>query len=350
MKLMLDYVWIDGSLPTPRLRSKTKILEDDPNVPEWSFDGSSTNQADGKNSDCRLVPVKIIADPMRQGRPGMNKIALCEVQTYDGKPAVNNYRSKLAELCNKVEAEEYWFGIEQEYTLFKGHSPLGWPDGGYPPTQGPFYCGVGADETFGREIVETHLLTSIAAGLNIAGINAEVMPGQWEFQIGPLSPLDVCDQILLARYLLYKIAERHGVTVKLDPKPVRDLNGAGAHINFSTKKMRESYNSCIVACQNLGSVVTGIPREHIAEGAVYDTQYFPEEYGADSESRLTGIHETCSYKEFKFGISDRTASIRIPTHVKVNSGGYIEDRRPSANIDPYRAVEYIIKATMDGKT
>jgi len=218
--------------------------------------------------------------------------------------------------------QDAWFGIEQEYTMFKSSRPLGWPESGYPAPQGPFYCGVGADEVFGRPIAEKHLAACLSAGLTLSGINAEVMPGQWEYQVGPLGPLAVGDHMLLSRWLLYRIGEEFGVSMTLDPKPVRgDWNGAGAHTNFSTRGMRAEggldaiYNAC----------------ERLAERAALHIEH----YGAGIEQRLTGLHETCSYKEFRFGVSDRGASIRIPWQVARDKKGYLEDRRPNANVDPY---------------
>ena len=226
--------------------------------------------------------------------------------------------------------QDPWFGIEQEYTFFRGRSPLGWPEGGYPAPQGPFYCGVGADEVFGREIVEEHMAAWLHAGITLSGINAEVMPGQWEFQIGPEGALKVGDQVWLARWLLYRIAEDYGVSATLHPKPVKgDWNGAGAHTNFSTKAMRSDggIDVIIEACEKLSKKHD----EHIAV------------YGAHNEERLTGLHETCSIKEFRYGVSDRGASIRIPMATHKNGKGYLEDRRPSANMDPYKVCTKLIE-------
>ncbi len=330
-KIKAEYIWIDGHRPTSKLRSKTKIIDGPVNdlsqVPEWGFDGSSTMQAVGHDSDRALHPVTFVPDPIRGGD---HILVMNEVRYPDGKAHESNKRARLVELADEHTKEEAWFGIEQEYTFFKGRSPLGWPDGGYPAPQGPFYCGVGADEVFGRDIVEDHMEACLRAGIGISGVNAEVMPGQWEFQLGPLGPMEVADQLWLARWLLYRIAEEYGVNASIHPKPVKgDWNGAGAHTNFSTKAMREEGGFAIVeaACKKLGQKHT----EHITI------------YGAHNEERLTGLHETCSFNEFRYGVSDRGASVRIPLITAKEGKGYLEDRRPSANMDPYEVCAVLLE-------
>ena len=333
MKVMAEYIWMDGHTPTQKLRSKTKILSKKissvSELPEWGFDGSSTNQAEGNFSDCLLKPVWLCKDPIR-GKE--NILVMCEVMNADGSVHASNTRAHLREIEEKFSKENIWFGIEQEYTFFEGRNPLGWPEGGYPAPQGPFYCGVGADEAFGREIVEDHLDLCLEAGLELSGINAEVMPGQWEYQIGPLGPLEVADQMWVSRWLLYRISEDYGVSATLHPKPVKgDWNGAGAHINFSTQSMREKGGLKVIedACEKLSKKHD----EHIAV------------YGAHNEERLTGDHETQSISEFSYGVSDRGASIRIPMQTSNDGYGYLEDRRPSSNMDPYQACAILIETT-----
>ncbi|MSO37180.1 MAG: glutamine synthetase [Acidimicrobiia bacterium] len=312
-----EYIWIDGTEPTARLRSKTRVLDDGAELPIWGFDGSSTNQAPGSNSDCVLKPVFSCPDPIRKGG---NKLVMCEVLLPDMTPHVTNARAQLTPIAERFADQDPWFGIEQEYTFFKDGRPYGFPIGGFPAPQGFYYCGVGADEVYGREVVEAHLDACLEAGLGISGINAEVMPGQWEFQVGPLSPLDVSDHLWVARWLLYRVAEDFGIAATLDPKPVEgDWNGAGAHTNFSTTAMRESYPPIIAACEALEKRAS----EHV------------ECYGANIDLRLTGLHETAPWNEFSYGVSDRGASVRIPWQVEIDQKGYIEDRRPNANMDPY---------------
>ncbi len=320
-----EYIWMDGTAPTAQVRHKTKILSigETPNI--WGFDGSSTNQAPGDKSDCVLNPVLVVPDPIRGGD---NKLVMCEVLNTDMTPHPSNTRAACAAVAEKFASYDCLFGLEQEYTFMQDGWPLGWPDNkGYPAPQGPYYCAVGATNAFGREIVEKHMDACIEAGIAFAGINAEVMPGQWEFQVGPAGPLAVSDQLILARWLLDRIAEDYGVSVSYDPKPVKgDWNGAGCHTNFSTNQMRESYAPIIAAAEALGERAG----EHIAV------------YGHGIPERLTGAHETCSYKEFKYGVSDRGASVRIPWHCARDQKGYLEDRRPNANCDPYQVTRVMV--------
>jgi glutamine synthetase len=329
-----EYIWIDGTKPTPQLRSKTKILYDESSPPIWGFDGSSTNQADGSDSDCVLSPVFTCKDPIREGD---HILVLCEVLNTDMTPHQSNTRRDCVSVCEEHLDEEPLFGMEQEYTFYKDGRPLGFPERGFPAPQGPYYCSVGATKAFGRIIVERHLEACLRAGLRVSGINAEVMPGQWEFQIGPVDGIKVADQIWVARWLLERIAEDYDVDVSYDAKPVKgDWNGAGCHTNFSTKSMRdnpeEGYSFIIAAAGSLEESA----KEHI------------EGYGDRVEDRLTGDHETCAHNEFRYGVSDRGASVRIPWQVAEERKGYLEDRRPNANCDPYVVARLIIQ-TICGK-
>jgi glutamine synthetase len=315
-----EYIWIDGTEPTAKLRSKTRILADGAELPTWGFDGSSTNQAEGHASDRVLKPVFSCPDPIRGGD---DVLVLCEVFNIDGSAHETNTRALLRPIAEQFASQEAIFGIEQEYNFFKDGRPFGFPVNGYPAAQGGYYCGVGADEVFGRDIVELHMERCLTAGLAFCGINAEVMPGQWEFQIGPVDALTVSDHLWVARWLLYRTAEEFDVAVTIDAKPVKgDWNGAGAHTNFSTKAMREGYPAIITACEALGS-----DQEKVLEHV--------NQYGHGIQERLTGLHETAPWNVYSYGVSDRGASVRIPWQVEVEQKGYIEDRRPNANVDPY---------------
>lgn len=351
-----EYIWIDGKTPTQTLRSKTKIIPDmlhpdsASQFPNWGFDGSSTGQATGDKSDCLLVPVYFLPDPIRSTDEETHFLVLCEVMNADGTPHVSNQRAKLREVLGLAPSEgepaghlqtasmmDCFFGLEQEYTLFQGSRPLGFPeDRRFPISQGPYYCGVGADEAFGRPLVEKHMEVCCAAGIVMSGINSEVMPGQWEFQVGPLGPLEVGDQLWIARWLLYRLGEDFGINATLDAKPVSgDWNGAGCHCNYSSAIMRSAdvtdpttgMSAILSFCEEAGKRVP----EHLAA------------YGHGIEARLTGAHETCSYKDYKYGVSDRTASIRIPMQTERDGYGYLEDRRPNANACPYQVAAVMLK-------
>ena len=334
MKVKAEYIWIDGYEPTANLRSKTKVLDapvsSAEELPLWGFDGSSTLQADGGDSDCMLKPVWICKDPLRGGD---NILVMNEVCNPDGSPHKSNSRAKLVELAKKFKDHDAWFGIEQEYTLMDGKQPAGWPEEGFPERpQGPYYCSVGFDDVAGRDMVEEHLDLCLEAGLEVSGINAEVMLGQWEYQVGPLPALEVGDQLCVARWLLERIGEDYGYRVELHPKPIKgDWNGSGAHINYSTASMRANGGLKVIeeACEKLGQNID----KHIAV------------YGDHNEERLTGLHETCSINEFRYGVSDRGASIRIPMGVHNDGKGYLEDRRPASNVDPYKACAALIETT-----
>ncbi|KAL2478951.1 Glutamine synthetase cytosolic isozyme 1-1 [Forsythia ovata] len=331
-----EYIWIGGSGMDLRSKARTlpRRISDPKRLPTWNYDGSSTGQAPGEDSEVILRPRATFPDPFRRGN---NNLVMCDAYTPDGVPIPTNNRYKAAEIFNHpdVGAEEPWFGIEQEYTLLQKHVkwPLGWPVGGFPGPQGPYYCGIGADKTFGRDIVDAHYKACLYAGIEISGINGEVMPSQWEFQVGPAVGISAGDQLWVARYILERITEIAGVVVSFDPKPIPgDWNGAGAHTNYSTKSMRTDggYEVIKKAIYKLGLRHD----KHIAA------------YGEGNERRLTGKHETANIKTFKWGVADRGASIRVGRDTERDGKGYFEDRRPASNMDPYVVTSMIAETTI----
>jgi len=330
MKSKLEYIWLDGYKPTQMMRSKTLVVEGFSgkveDAPLWSFDGSSTQQASGNKSDCILKPVFVCPDPQRKN----GYLVMTEVMNADGTPHESNGRATIDD-----DDDDFWFGFEQEYVLWDldHHTPLGFPAPGYyPPPQGPFYCSVGAEYNVGRNMVEEHLDACIDAGLNIEGINAEVMKGQWEYQIFSKGAKMAGDQVWVARYLAERVGEKYGVRINIHPKPVAgDWNGSGMHANFSNGAMREQGGEKLFTsiCEEFGKHI----QEHI------------DVYGADNDERLTGLHETQSIDKFSYGVSDRGASIRIP--ISTIEGGWkgrLEDRRPASNADPYKVASVIVKS------
>jgi len=324
MAYKLEYIWLDGYTPTQSLRSKTKVVDSKPtkleDCPGWSFDGSSTEQAEGGSSDCLLRPVKMIIDPQRKNA----SLVLCEVLNADGSIHPSNMRSAFE------DDPDLWLGFEQEYTIMDGNQPLGFPKDGYPGPQGPYYCSVGAKNCVGRDIVETHMEVCLDAGLHVTGINAEVMKGQWEYQLFGKGAKNACDDLWLSRYLLHRNAEKYGVNIELHPKPIKgDWNGSGMHTNFSTTEIREKGGEQLI--KGICEKFRAVHNDHIAV------------YGAHNEQRLTGLHETQSIDKFSYNISDRGSSIRIPVGTVQNGWkGYLEDRRPASNADPYKVAARII--------
>ncbi len=339
--LRCEYVWLDGG-ETQQLRSKTRVIsvnseEENWNLsladfPAWSFDGSSTGQATTENSDCVLRPVFACVDPNRNN----GVIVLCDVLNTDLTPHETNYRARLIDAMIQHHQTEPFAGFEQEYFLYTEGTPFGWATDPEvtPEPQGPYYCAVGDGKVAGRGVSELHLSACIAASLSVQGVNAEVALGQWEYQMGGpnVNAVASCDHLWVSRYLLHRIAESQGVAVSLDPKPVEgDWNGSGLHTNFSTKSMRVEggMEHITAACEAL-SDPEAVTKAKAA-------------YGEGLERRLTGEHETCSISEFRYGVSDRGASIRIPWMVDRQGFGYFEDRRPNSNADPYRVVTALIE-------
>lgn len=307
-------------------------------LPKWNFDGSSTDQAPGDDSEVILHPRRIFQDPFR---PNVgNILVLCDCYTPNGEPIESNTRAAAAAIFEQHEGEEPWFGLEQEFTLFNldGVTPLGWPSEGMPlRPQGPYYCSVGPENYFGRAVTDAVYQACLYAGITISGVNGEVMPGQAEYQVGPCVGIDAGDQAVMSRYILNRVCEDFQVVVSIFPKPITsgDWNGAGMHTNFSTKKMREAGGLEVIkeAIYKLGAKHD----EHIAA------------YGEGNELRLTGKFETASIDTFSFGVANRGASVRIGRETEAEGCGYFEDRRPSSNADPYIVTSKIMETTMGPK-
>jgi glutamine synthetase len=338
--VLAEYVWVDAVGNT---RSKTRTLTADKaasveSLPSWNFDGSSTDQAPGDDSEVILKPQRIFTDPFRPRSDGQkNILVMCDTYTPAGDPLDTNTRAYAQQFFDGKEDEETWFGLEQEFTLFNldERTPLGWPEGGAPSRpQGPYYCSVGPENNFGRAITDSLYKACLYAGINISGVNGEVMPGQQEYQVGPCIGIDAGDQLMMSRYILMRVCEDFQVYCTLHPKPIveGDWNGAGMHTNVSTKSMREEGGLDIIkkAIYKLGEKHS----EHI------------EIYGEGNELRLTGKFETASIEDFSFGIANRGASIRIGRDTEQDGKGYFQDRRPSSNADPYLVTGKIMSTIM----
>ncbi|GER30156.1 glutamine synthetase [Striga asiatica] len=372
-KIIAEYIWIGGSGIDVRSKSRTisKHVEHPSELPKWNYDGSSTGQAPGEDSEVILysgfaahkqfsrtrsvvaitscvlsrfficVPLPFCYTlRFHHGNLVLGAFVpwvICDTYTPAGEPIPTNKRYRAAQVFSdpKVAAEIPWYGIEQEYTLLQTNVkwPLGWPTGGYPGPQGPYYCGAGADKSFGRDISDAHYKACLYAGINISGTNGEVMPGQWEYQVGPSVGIEAGDHIWCSRYLLERITEQAGVVLSLDPKPIEgDWNGAGCHTNYSTKSMREEGGFEVIKKAILNLSLRH--KEHISA------------YGEGNERRLTGKHETASIHKFSWGVANRGCSIRVGRDTEKTGKGYLEDRRPASNMDPYVVTSLLAETTI----
>ncbi|CAG9784005.1 unnamed protein product [Diatraea saccharalis] len=337
-KILATYIWIDGS--GIAMRSKDRILEEIPYdlsmVPKWAFDGSSTGQAKTNNSDTHLIPSAIYKDPFRKSP---HVIVLCETYNGDGSPTLTNHRAHCAKIMSKLSDQEPWFGIEQEYTMFDSDLwPLGWPKvRGYPVTKSQYsYCGVG-EHIAGRDLVECHTRACVYSGMNFGGTNAEVMKGSWEFQIGTTSGIKAADDLWVGRYLLNRIAEHFGVIISYHPKPMgKEHPGIGCHHNFSTEKMRSDEG--IKEIERVCKILCEKHKTTIKNYGLGD--------GDENKKRLTGKFETASFDTCRWGIADRGASIRLTRSVATEHKGYLEDRRPAGDCDPYRVCALIAETCL----
>ena len=340
--IIVEYVWIDG---VGNLRSKIRVMYYDKNiklddVPEWNYDGSSTYQANGEDSEIIIKPKALFVNPLLKTDTNKAYIVMCDTYKPDGEPLINNHRHWANNIFEKDLKQKPWFGIEQEYFLIDKHQnlPLGMDKGmeNMKKKQGKYYCSVGTNNAFGRMIAEEHLLVCLEAGISISGINAEVAPGQWEFQIGPCMGISQGDHLWIARYFLHKITEKYNVLVCLHPKPIKgDWNGSGCHTNYSTENMRNGTDGKL-GIEYINEAIGKLELKHNEHMKVY---------GEYNNLGMTGEHETASFNKFSSGIANRGASIRIGNANYKNQKGYFEDRRPSSNCDPYLVIGKIFETT-----
>lgn len=333
--VIAEYIWLGGN---GELRSKTKVLHnfrlqslEATNFPMWNYDGSSTAQAEGLNSELILKPVKIYRNPFSNNYTMATCfLVLCETLDKNGKALPTNTRAAAADLfgTHKAKTEKPWFGIEQEYFIVAGNPDF------RGITQGQYYCSVGGRNAFYRDLVEEHMNLCLKAGLKVSGINAEVAPCQWEYQIGPCEGIDSGDQMWISRWIMERLSEKHKVHIKWEPKPFIGINGSGCHTNYSTESMRNAGGLDVIY-----AAIEKLRLKHTEHMAVY---------GKDNDKRMSGKYETARYDVFTFNKDrsvDRGASIRVGYDTIKDGKGYFEDRRPASNMDPYIVTSKIFETT-----
>ena len=338
MKLRLEYIWLDNN---GNCRSKTKILVIElfkelelSDIPIWNYDGSSTNQAITEDSEILLKPVKIIKDPFnRYIEDYISYLVLCEIYIKDNIPHPDNTRFNANELFNKHLEYEPMFGLEQEFFISTSklknndievpvvNSLVNNLDNGSICYQEDYYCGIKGNNRLGKKYIDEILDNLLYSNLSITGMNAEVAPSQWEFQVCTTG-ISAADELILLRYICNRTLDKYNLFMDIRAKPMKgDWNGSGCHVNFSTKEMREENGY-----KKIEEAIERLSKKHILH---------IKHYGIDNNERLTGNHETSSIDKFSYGIGSRNTSIRIPNETYKNKKGYFEDRRPSSSLDPY---------------
>ncbi|XP_065170276.1 glutamine synthetase 1, mitochondrial-like [Atheta coriaria] len=325
---LADYFWVDGT--GTHFRSRTRTLDKQPkcveDLPAWHVDGSKTNESDcdAEQQDVRLLPVAMYNDPMRRGGA---KLVLCESYTMDYKPTKSNTRSKCCDMYTKTMNHQPLFGFCQQYMLMQiDGKPLGWPGGGAQlPSTGAYYCGVGARNSIGREIVEAHARACLYAGVGLSGFNSEQIASKWKFETKPTKGIKAPDDIIVGRYLLQRIAAEFGVDASFNPKGVKK-GGSDLHVKFSTSFMAEQNG-----IEQILAAAEALAKKHKAHMSIYNSR----------KTKHRG-----KFKKFTWGMGDRGYSVRIPFDVQSAGCGYLEDRRPAANSDPYAVCTAIMKTTL----
>jgi glutamine synthetase len=319
--MIFEYVWLDAdnSITNGNFRSKLRVMDED-NKADWNFDGSSTNQASTESSEVILKVVAHYNHPFLDG-----KLYLCGTYDINNKPLSNNYYEYAKEIFNQNVELKPWFGLEQEYFIYDNNHNIN----NINNNSNIYYCSPINQDQDEVKITTEHLEACIKAGIKISGNNAEVVQHQWEFQIGPVEGIDAGNQLIMARYLLNRIASKYNKTINYHPKPINNVNGSGCHINFSTNQMRDENG-----LEHINKAVEKLKQNH---------SYHMENYGKDNNKRMTGHHETASYDKFTWGIGSRNTSIRVGYETFKNNKGYFEDRRPASNIDPYLTTSIIFK-------
>nr|CAH7745052.1 unnamed protein product [Callosobruchus chinensis] len=316
-KVQLTYLWIDHT--GENLRSKTRTLDFSPStykeVPIWNFNGFHTMKAPKEKSDYYLVPVSLYNDPIRRGA---NKIVLCETFDADEKPCKTNHRQKCVEALNKVCDHEVYIGFEQDYYIMGSDGrPFGWPPMGEPISDRQYYASMCT--VIGREITECIYRALLYAGVNVYSDCAEPAPSQWELKTNGERGVKPADDMWFSRWLMQRIAEDFGLCISFQPFVSPRWSKSGLHVTYSTKKMRDNDGM-----KYIQETIKKLEKCHTEMLKIYKSTYLGD--------------------KFTSGIGDRTASVRIPKIVADKKKGFIEDRRPAGNADPYKIMEALIKA------
>ena len=343
---LYEYIWLDKDF---NFRSKNRILPQKVGYCRyytfdelsWNYDGSSTGQATGDESEVVLKVVHCVKNPFYERSKTLVNVYLVLCATYNqkGEPLESNNYHVATQRFKDYLKDEPWFGLEQEYFLMdpKTDKPLGFTDPKLNDNKGSYYCGLGSKHIVeqSRKIVDEHMIKCVDIGLHISGTNAEVSISQWEFQVGPCPGIYAAHELWIARYILERVVESYGLYVSWHPKPIEGWNGSGCHTNYSTLVMRKSCTDRNGMVQ-ITDAIKKLEKKH---------KLHMENYGTDNGMRMTGGYETSSADEFSWGIGSRGTSIRVGNETNKKGYGYFEDRRPASNCDPYLVTSLIYETT-----
>lgn len=307
-KVQATYIWIDAT--GENIRLKDRILNEIPkliaDIPKWSYAENPPYQT-GSSIEMMLYPRALYRNPFKPGKHDV--IVMCDTYQPDGSPFHTNHRHAMQTSVDKTIEQEPIFGIEQKYTLLDEQGqPFIRPKNEL--MEGTNYCGVGFNGIYARDLVESHALACLYAGIDFSGTNADEFPLQWRYKIGPSVGIQAADDLWVSRYILVRIAEEFGICVTL--KSIEgDRNQTRAHINYSTAAMRADGGIKVIR-----EAIKLLEHEHNEHLKVFDAH----------ESKID---------TFSWDVADRNVSVRVPESVAESEKELLKDRGPPSNMDPY---------------
>ena len=319
--ILVEYIWLDS---TNALRSKIRTLPDTAVSSflkyTWDFDEQT------------LIPLRIYKSPAHFSSHAYYFL-LCESVSQE-----ETHRSILTGTLQTMPKKlSPTIGFEQEYFLFETKTGTVIDAHHVWIKPGTTFCGQSKYSIDVHKLMRTHAEWCLEASIMFAGYNLEEAPGQYKFKIGPRIGnaselgglpikgesciLKVCDDLIMARFLLHKVCELYALMPVFEPKPFVEENGSGCHTDFAVSFIRNA-DKKEKSKKRLEKFIEILKFGH--------TQVMEDElYGVGNKKRLCGKHGAIDYKHF-------TGSIRIKT-----GNEYIQDKRPAANCNPYIVANYL---------
>jgi glutamine synthetase len=346
VRVNVEYLWLDAKHHT-RSKMRTLYLShdeaadislDDPAsalrvIPRWEFDGGATGQATAGGRECVLEPVHAIRHPFPLRPLSIPTwLVMCELRIGSGRIHPTDTRAMTRhsfENSAVIRDQRALFSAEQEFFFFDKatKAPHGWTIKSTLPRD-EYYCGVNRSLKVEREIINELYEKCLACDIPICEASQEVSPAQWKYRIGPAPAPLIGDLLYFAKFILFRLCERHDLYPAFNPKPIKgDWNGSGCHFTISTRHTRHSVKD--PADSSRFSCGSARIRE-ITDKMSDNHEDFMRSTGSKNIERLTGTHNTSNFRTFSIGINTKSASVAIDS-----SGRGLEDRRPGANVDYY---------------